>query len=475
MAYTPINRTLLINEVAAAETNDFVEFYVAERTMAGGFSLYEDDTLVKQFLSTGAWSSEIASGTYITLHFNGDPASDGVPSSTTATAFDIYTAAAGLDNTDSVLLLKDSGGALIDMVAYADQSTNTLSGSFQGKLVSGKQQGQWNFESSTPTKFDCVNSRGMTQSGRAIARDQFSSKSAAQPSKYDWVYRTDLSPGSVNSSTSASSGLGAAWIADLNGVAISTITPNTNRTLVFNYRVSTAITSNDGYMLTIDIPNGWTQPTLDAGPGHIAISTPALSTATYNVSIAAGISSEIIGRIIVPLGALTGGTTVQVVYGADSYATSPSTAGVYMFTVRDDLTGTNVLDISSSPSLGVGSSGGMGAPQIAVITGPDPTFTLGEVYSFPNPAKKGRRPTIHVEVGIADSVNLRFYDVAGDLVHETELTGTPPVIDDGQGPQYAYEYTWSQNVASGVYIYAMRAKKNGYPDLQKISKLAVIR
>src|SRR5205823_355797 len=70
--------------------------------------------------------------------------------------------------------------------------------------------------------------------------------------------------------------------------------------------------------------------------------------------------------------------------------------------------------------------------------GPDPTFKMKRVYCSPNPLKRGQKAVIHVEVGIADSVRLQFYGVSGDLVHETELSGPPRIMDDGQGPQYAY-------------------------------------
>ena len=69
----------------------------------------------------------------------------------------------------------------------------------------------------------------------------------------------------------------------------------------------------------------------------------------------------------------------------------------------------------------------------------DSAFKLGEVYCYPNPAKK-TNPTFHIETGQADKVELKVYDIAGDIIHETVLTGLPQVIDDGKGPQYAYEY-----------------------------------
>lgn len=80
-----------------------------------------------------------------------------------------------------------------------------------------------------------------------------------------------------------------------------------------------------------------------------------------------------------------------------------------------------------------------------------------------------------METGLADKVELKIYDVAGDLVHETVLAGMPQVIDDGQGPQYAYEYLWdAKDAGSGVYIFSMTAKK-GDKTLKKTGRCAVIK
>ena len=104
----------------------------------------------------------------------------------------------------------------------------------------------------------------------------------------------------------------------------------------------------------------------------------------------------------------------------------------------------------------------------------EPEFKLGEVYCYPNPAKK-TNPTFHMEAGLADKVELKVYDTAGDLVHETVLTGMPQVINDGQGSQYAYEYLWdTKNAGSGVYIFSMTAKK-GDKTLRKTGRCAVIK
>ncbi len=112
--------------------------------------------------------------------------------------------------------------------------------------------------------------------------------------------------------------------------------------------------------------------------------------------------------------------------------------------------------------------------NVSRVASAESVFQLGEVYCYPNPAKK-TSPTFHIETGLADKVELKVYDIAGDIIHETVLTGLPQVIDDGQGPQYAYEYLWDvKNSGSGVYIFSMTAKK-GDKTLKKTGRCAVIK
>ncbi|MBI2069554.1 MAG: T9SS type A sorting domain-containing protein [Elusimicrobia bacterium] len=92
--------------------------------------------------------------------------------------------------------------------------------------------------------------------------------------------------------------------------------------------------------------------------------------------------------------------------------------------------------------------------------GPDPAFKLGEAYAYPNPAAGGARPIIHIETGMADSARILIYSISGELVQETNLSGQPQVIDDGQGPQYAYEWGWDGHIPSGTYFYLVEAKKD---------------
>ncbi len=108
------------------------------------------------------------------------------------------------------------------------------------------------------------------------------------------------------------------------------------------------------------------------------------------------------------------------------------------------------------------------------LSAADASFKLGEVYCFPNPAKR-QNPVFHIETGIAGKIELKIFDLAGDKVLETSISGMPSVIDDGHGPQYAYEYMWNvSGIGSGVYVFTMTAVK-GSETLRSMGKCAVIK
>ena len=108
------------------------------------------------------------------------------------------------------------------------------------------------------------------------------------------------------------------------------------------------------------------------------------------------------------------------------------------------------------------------------VSAADPAFRLGEVYVYPNPAKGPDTPILHIECGIAETVNIKIYTVSGREAHEYTITGAPAIIDDGNGQSYAYEYPWRGHIPSGVYLYAIEAQKAGQK-LKKTGKFAVVR
>lgn len=98
---------------------------------------------------------------------------------------------------------------------------------------------------------------------------------------------------------------------------------------------------------------------------------------------------------------------------------------------------------------------------------------VGEVFVFPNPAKRGARATFHIQCDGAERVEIRVYDLAGESVHEASLSGPPSLVDRGEGLRPAYEYVWdTSGAASGVYLYAVAV--HGQSKTVRRGKLAVI-
>ncbi|HCJ66406.1 MAG TPA: hypothetical protein DHV62_03540 [Elusimicrobia bacterium] len=119
---------------------------------------------------------------------------------------------------------------------------------------------------------------------------------------------------------------------------------------------------------------------------------------------------------------------------------------------------------------------------------PDSTFYLRDYYVFPNPAKRGKKPIIHLECGIADKVEIKIYNVAAELVHSVSINGQQRKSDGGylwyewgdvpkeKKFEWAYEYPWDiSEIASGVYVAHIKATRVGYPEIKVLSKFAVIK
>jgi len=99
-----------------------------------------------------------------------------------------------------------------------------------------------------------------------------------------------------------------------------------------------------------------------------------------------------------------------------------------------------------------------------------------EVYTYPNPARSGQNPTFHIETGAADRVEIHIYDVSGEHIFSKTVEGPAKTVDDGQGPQLAFEYEWDvSGVGSGVYLYVIIAHQDGKGSARKVGKCAVIR
>jgi hypothetical protein len=105
----------------------------------------------------------------------------------------------------------------------------------------------------------------------------------------------------------------------------------------------------------------------------------------------------------------------------------------------------------------------------------DAAFVLRDAYVYPDPATRGDAPNFHLEVGVADKVELRIYNVAGQEVHRVTITDAPRVVSDDEGADYAYEYSWRGHIPSGVYLFVFQAKKSGHGEIRESGKFSVVR
>jgi hypothetical protein len=184
------------------------------------------------------------------------------------------------------------------------------------------------------------------------------------------------------------------------------------------------------------------------------------------------------------LGFAGGGSLAAYVYApyAELKLTGNALLGGHYFVRNAFISGNgNIVQAGEALPAAVPATGGggkkvsaLGGGTYSVLAGPDPEFKSGEVYVYPNPAKGGQVPTLHIECGIADSVNIKIYTVSGREAHSAVITSLPVALDDGNGLSYAYEYAWRSHIPSGVYYYAIEAEKAG-KKIKKTGKFAVVR
>ena len=114
----------------------------------------------------------------------------------------------------------------------------------------------------------------------------------------------------------------------------------------------------------------------------------------------------------------------------------------------------------------------------AQVLAADPTFTFHDFYSFPNPVRGQNTVTLRVQPGLADSVEVRVYDLSGRRVYASSSFNNRGAFDDGNGlgPQFTYDHVWDvSGIGSGVYRYVVTAKKAGQTDIAKSGKVAVVK
>jgi hypothetical protein len=99
-------------------------------------------------------------------------------------------------------------------------------------------------------------------------------------------------------------------------------------------------------------------------------------------------------------------------------------------------------------------------------------FDFGEIYVYPNPTRGEQTPTLHVEVGAAEKITTRIYDVSGDVVYEGRIDNEPILVDG----KLAYELPLDKKLfRSGVYIGVVTAQRSGRETIRRQYRFTVIK
>lgn len=119
----------------------------------------------------------------------------------------------------------------------------------------------------------------------------------------------------------------------------------------------------------------------------------------------------------------------------------------------------------------------MGAGGISVAAA-DAALSFKAAYAFPNPLRGQGTITFRIQPGLADSVEIHVYDLSGRKIHSSSNFRSVGAFDDGNGlgPQFTYEHAWdTAGIGSGVYSFAVVARRSGEKDIRKSGKVAVIK
>jgi hypothetical protein len=132
--------SVLVNEVAPSEDNDWIEFY-----NPSGDSVPIEYWVVKARASVVKTfpSYTLNPGEYIVLNFDGDPADDEIAGDTNGNGYrDFYTTDSGLTGTDNVIILEDGASTMIDALAFAN-SDGAWAGDQQTAFNNIVEAGHW--------------------------------------------------------------------------------------------------------------------------------------------------------------------------------------------------------------------------------------------------------------------------------------------------------------------------------------------
>ncbi|PIR15056.1 MAG: hypothetical protein COV48_16490 [Elusimicrobia bacterium CG11_big_fil_rev_8_21_14_0_20_64_6] len=115
---------------------------------------------------------------------------------------------------------------------------------------------------------------------------------------------------------------------------------------------------------------------------------------------------------------------------------------------------------------------------LAPTTAAQDEFSLRDAYAFPSPSRGGAAVTFRVQPGLAETVELRVYDLSGRRIHGSSDFTFRGAFDDGngKGAQNTYDHVWSvSGVGSGVYTYVIKASRRGHTPITKSGKVGVIK
>lgn len=102
-------------------------------------------------------------------------------------------------------------------------------------------------------------------------------------------------------------------------------------------------------------------------------------------------------------------------------------------------------------------------------------FELKEFAIIYPSAKPLINPTVRIDCGIADKIELRIFNLIGELIYKTTLDDTYLKLKDGR---YIYEYTLDKGkteLASGVYVVHIEATKSSHKPIKQFKKFVIVR
>lgn len=115
---------------------------------------------------------------------------------------------------------------------------------------------------------------------------------------------------------------------------------------------------------------------------------------------------------------------------------------------------------------------------LAPATAAQDAFYFRDQYAFPNPSRGNASVTFRIQPGLADTIELRVYDLSGRKIHDSTDFTFKGAIDDGngKGTQNTYDHVWSvSGVGGGVYTYVIKAGRAGQSPIVKTGKAGVIK